>query len=755
MPQQLSPWLEGAYGWNFGESNWNTGIDNNQLKFSFMFDRNVDGVVGSLPAAVNGQAYFLTTDNRLYFAVGTTWFSAPTPRWFQFVVRSTGASYQFDGTTAIVIDSPSQLGSRLDAVEVTIASLGTAAFEDIEFFASQAQLDVAVAVAATYTDVLRQDLAVSTDPAKGAGLVAFDPAETYPAGTVGGRLKTAAFGELRLSDYADGAVIDAALIQAFLNTAARKHVVDVSVAVTKAGLEALPLFGLTVPAGGTVEWLDECWLTLEPGVGVRHIFTGQGAGNSRVTYINPLIDAQDSAANGIGANNAVDAPITGIRVIGGYIKNIARDKERGTYEGGIGVTFQYGCRDCIVDGTRFTRVHCATDASGNGVATAFGESSTYNIIFTNLHCENCEQIGRGLNLIENSSTVSNLPMPALWSNITFRNCGRSNEVGTWPGLSFTRVNNAGNSSPWTDIYIASTSYVGNWEPDDFAGADAEWTFATGSYAIGNRVKVINDGTLSSLFHFEGNAGACVRNVNGNNETAYGQIGALVSGAAGGVTVSGFDVLCDAKDNIHCGSCPNIWPVITRPDRKMVDSSISLSNIGTAINAIGSDGPSASDATPYRQLGLKVKQLVRRVNLTAILDTRIGGAVDGWRNSVEIRDCAQAGVVSGNFDFVFLVQNTIPLGNSSSAFNEVVCGAMEFSVYQSNNQLRLRRVGSNAGFADLYALGAEFHVANTPTITIDPDGGQIKLKNATGTVYALAVDASGRLTINGTVVGTQT
>ena len=66
MPQQQSPFLEGKYGWSFGEGGWNTGMDENLLKFSFMFDRNVDAIVGSLPAAVNGQAYFLTSDNRLY-----------------------------------------------------------------------------------------------------------------------------------------------------------------------------------------------------------------------------------------------------------------------------------------------------------------------------------------------------------------------------------------------------------------------------------------------------------------------------------------------------------------------------------------------------------------------------------------------------------------------------------------------------------------------------------------------------------------
>lgn len=152
MPQQISPWLEGAYGWAFGEDNWNSGMDQNLLKFSFMFDRNVDSIVASLPLAVNGEAHYNTTDNRLYFAVGNTYFSTPVPKWFVVTVRSTGDMWQFDGASLVQIDSPQQLDSRLDAVELTITNLGTAAFEDIEFFATQAALDVAVSDAAAYTD---------------------------------------------------------------------------------------------------------------------------------------------------------------------------------------------------------------------------------------------------------------------------------------------------------------------------------------------------------------------------------------------------------------------------------------------------------------------------------------------------------------------------------------------------------------------------------------------------------------------------
>lgn len=121
MSQQTSPWLEGKYGWAFGESNWNGGMDENLLKFSFMFDKNVDGVVSSLPAAVDGAAYFLTTDNRLYFAVGTTWYSTSTPKWFIISVRSTGQIYQFDGTSLTLLQNNSELTAAL-ALKAPLAS---------------------------------------------------------------------------------------------------------------------------------------------------------------------------------------------------------------------------------------------------------------------------------------------------------------------------------------------------------------------------------------------------------------------------------------------------------------------------------------------------------------------------------------------------------------------------------------------------------------------------------------------------------
>jgi hypothetical protein len=151
MTQKISPFIEAKYGWDYGESGWNTGADENFLKFSYLFDRNVDSITPSLPVTVSGT-HFLTTDNRFYFGVDGIWYSSPAPKWFEFKDRVTGQTYQFDGSAVNLIESTSELDTRLDAVELTISNLGTAAFEDLDAFATQSALDVAVGQAQAYTD---------------------------------------------------------------------------------------------------------------------------------------------------------------------------------------------------------------------------------------------------------------------------------------------------------------------------------------------------------------------------------------------------------------------------------------------------------------------------------------------------------------------------------------------------------------------------------------------------------------------------
>ena len=175
MTQRTSPFLGAKYGWDYGESGWNLGMDENLLKFSYLFDKNIDGVVPTLPAAVNGLSYFLTTDNRIYFAVGTVWYSSLVPKWFILTNKITGEALQFDGTSLIPLASNADLNNRVVILEDEFADLGTASTKDIEFFASQAQLDISEAAAAQYTDQKITELG-NSDGASKIGMT--------PSGTV-------------------------------------------------------------------------------------------------------------------------------------------------------------------------------------------------------------------------------------------------------------------------------------------------------------------------------------------------------------------------------------------------------------------------------------------------------------------------------------------------------------------------------------------------------------------------------------------
>lgn len=159
MTQKISPFIEAKYGWDYGESGWNTGADENFLKFSYLFDRNVDSITPSLPGTVSGT-HFLTTDNRFYFGVGGIWYSSPTPKWFIFTERLSGNQWQFDGINVIPLESNENLVTRLDAVELTLSNLGTAAYEDASIFATQDQLDVATAQFQDYADEQIAELGV-------------------------------------------------------------------------------------------------------------------------------------------------------------------------------------------------------------------------------------------------------------------------------------------------------------------------------------------------------------------------------------------------------------------------------------------------------------------------------------------------------------------------------------------------------------------------------------------------------------------
>lgn len=348
MAQQTSPWLEGAYGWNFGESNWNPGMDQNLLKFSFLFDRNVDSIVASLPAAVNGQAHYLTTDNRLYFAVGTTYFSTVVPKWFTIFVRSTGQTHQFNGTTLVQIDSPAQLDSRLDSVELTISNLGTAALEDVGFFASSAQLDVSEAEAAAYTDTLRSDIANDSDVAKGSGQVGFKADGTDTGGrTVRNKLSNVVDISDFLKFYGDGPYSHAETLAA--STLAWNHALLVGKDIyAPAGEYEIGENNYPWRQSVVVSLLDCKNITLF-GDGPNTIFRTNSVGGADVFQLNglknfhirnvaveALVSGSASGSNGISVTNGWE----NLTVEWFWANNLGSLDKGSFIDGGKGITLQ-------------------------------------------------------------------------------------------------------------------------------------------------------------------------------------------------------------------------------------------------------------------------------------------------------------------------------------------------------------------------------------------------------------------------------
>jgi hypothetical protein len=167
MPQRISPFIEVKYGWNYGESGWNEGVDENFLKLSCLTSSVFDGVVETLPEfPSNGSVYYLTTDKRLYFYAGA-WKSTPIPKWFILKDRVTGDYWEFNGSGLALVPSIADTASEIEDISSTLGTLGSAAFKEASTFATVSALDVASAQSNQYTDSLRNDL---LDP-QGSSLV--------------------------------------------------------------------------------------------------------------------------------------------------------------------------------------------------------------------------------------------------------------------------------------------------------------------------------------------------------------------------------------------------------------------------------------------------------------------------------------------------------------------------------------------------------------------------------------------------------
>lgn len=151
MPEKTSPFIEVKWGWPYGSSGWNSGMDENLVKFSFLFDSNIDGIVSSLPSPVNGKAYYLSTDKRVYYVVDGVYYASPLPLWYVLKNRTNGTNYLYDGSNLVPVASNTQLENSLTNLTQTVSDN--------------------LVTSKNYTDGKFSDLLNQDDVSKGAALV--------------------------------------------------------------------------------------------------------------------------------------------------------------------------------------------------------------------------------------------------------------------------------------------------------------------------------------------------------------------------------------------------------------------------------------------------------------------------------------------------------------------------------------------------------------------------------------------------------
>jgi len=117
MTQMTDPFFQTKWGWSDGDNAWGTGMNENLLKFSFLLNRRLDGIVSSISTtpASDGLAYFLTTDNHVYFSGNGVWYNTALPRGFELIMKADESHYEFNGTTLV----PSSVSGSVAWADIT------------------------------------------------------------------------------------------------------------------------------------------------------------------------------------------------------------------------------------------------------------------------------------------------------------------------------------------------------------------------------------------------------------------------------------------------------------------------------------------------------------------------------------------------------------------------------------------------------------------------------------------------------------
>lgn len=122
MPQKLSPYLDFKWGWDYGESGWNIGMDENILKSSILLDGNIEEILDNPPTTnTTLKSYYLRSDNHIYFSVNNSWITFPAPLNKIFYVGETSTPFSFNGAEFMRVLSNDEIDDSIQSINQSLS----------------------------------------------------------------------------------------------------------------------------------------------------------------------------------------------------------------------------------------------------------------------------------------------------------------------------------------------------------------------------------------------------------------------------------------------------------------------------------------------------------------------------------------------------------------------------------------------------------------------------------------------------------
>lgn len=140
MPAIQSPYFDINYGWVYGEDGWNTGMDENLLRLSFLANNTVNEFVSALPSSVSdGYSCILNGDNLAYFWNNGSWVFVSLEQGYEFTTLVDGKRWVRTSTGYQEIPNNVDLDGRVTTLEGDLEEVELAVVENTQNIADLQQ----------------------------------------------------------------------------------------------------------------------------------------------------------------------------------------------------------------------------------------------------------------------------------------------------------------------------------------------------------------------------------------------------------------------------------------------------------------------------------------------------------------------------------------------------------------------------------------------------------------------------------------